>query len=317
MAKYLITGGAGFIGSNIVKELLKRGEEVRVLDNLSTGRRENIEEVLKEIEFIEGDIRSREVAKRAVRSVDYVLHQAALPSVPRSVNDPAASNEVNVSGTLNILIAARDADVKKVVYASSSSVYGDTPELPKREDMKLNPLSPYAVSKLGGEYYVRVFSNIYQLPTICLRYFNVFGPCQNPDSQYAAVIPKFIRMMLRDKNPTIFGDGNQTRDFTYVDNVVLANILAAKNIDSSGEVFNIAGGARHSLLYLAKYLKEKCQKNLPPKFLEQRSGDVKHSLADISKAKAGLGYKVKVKFELGLEKTVDFFLKRQNGNEDF
>ena len=225
--KFLVTGGAGFIGSNIVEELLKRGYSVRILDNFSTGRRENIKEFLNDIELIEGDIRSYHTVQKAVKGIDVILHQAALPSVPRSINDPITTNEVNVGGTLNILDAAKDAGVKRIVFASSSSVYGDNPVLPKHEGMLPNPLSPYAVSKLTGEHYMRVFNKLYGLETISLRYFNVFGPKQDPNSQYSAVIPKFIKAIKEDRKPIIYGDGMQSRDFTYVANVVEANILAA------------------------------------------------------------------------------------------
>ena len=225
--KFLVTGGAGFIGSNIVGALLERGHSVRILDNFSTGRRENIIEFKNDVELVEGDIRSYHIVKQAVKGIEVILHEAALPSVPRSINDPITSNEVNVGGTLNILDAAKDAGVGRVVFASSSSIYGDNPELPKHEGMTPKPLSPYAVSKLTGEYYLRVFNKLYGLETIALRYFNVFGPKQDPTSQYSAVIPKFIKSIKKDKRPLIFGDGTQSRDFTYVANVVEANILAA------------------------------------------------------------------------------------------
>jgi len=232
--KFLVTGGAGFIGSNIVEELLKRGDEVSVIDNFSTGKRENLFPFEKDITLIEGDIRSYHIVQEAVKNVDVILHQAALPSVPRSIKDPITTSEVNIGGTLNLLEAAIKADVKRFVYASSSSVYGDSPTLPKVETMMTNPMSPYAVTKLSGEKYCDVFSRIYGIETVCLRYFNVFGPRQDPGSQYSAVIPKFIRLMLNDRNPVIYGDGTQSRDFTYIANVVKANILAAtKEIDKS------------------------------------------------------------------------------------
>ena len=248
--KYLVTGGAGFIGSNIVEELLKRGEEVRVLDNFSTGKRENLKGFGKDVELIEGDIRSYHIVKQAVAGIDVVLHQAALPSVPRSINDPITSNEVNVGGTLNMLDASKEAGVKRFVFASSSSIYGDTPELPKHEGMTPNPLSPYAVSKLAGEKYCRVFAQVYGLHTVALRYFNVFGPRQDPNSQYSAVIPKFIKMISNDERPSIYGDGSQTRDFTYVENVVEANILAATKECDSGLVMNAACHDQIELNYL-------------------------------------------------------------------
>ncbi len=225
--KFLVTGGGGFIGSNLVEELLKQGHSVRVLDNFSTGRRENLAEFKEDIELVEGDIRSYHIVKQAVKGIEVILHQAALPSVPRSINDPITSNEVNVGGTLNILDAAKDAGVKRVVFASSSSIYGDNPELPKHERMTPKPLSPYAVSKLTGEHYLHVFNKLYGLETVALRYFNVFGPRQDPSSQYSAVIPKFIKAINNNEQPMIFGDGEQSRDFTYVENVCQANILAA------------------------------------------------------------------------------------------
>ncbi len=246
MSLYLVTGGAGFIGSNIVERLVRQGERVRVLDNLSTGKRENLVSWLDRLELIEGDIRDVETVHGAMAGVDYVLHQAALPSVPRSVADPLASHQVNATGTLNVLPAARDAGVKRLVYASSSSVYGDSPTLPKQEEMPTNPISPYAVSKLAGENYCRVFFRVYGLETVCLRYFNVFGPRQDPTSQYAAVIPRFITAMLDGRRPVIYGDGRQSRDFTYIENVVEANLLACQAKDVAGEVLNIACGESFS-----------------------------------------------------------------------
>ena len=304
---YLVTGGAGFIGSNIVEELLKRGEKVRVLDNFSTGKRENILPFLDRIELIEGDIRSYHIVREAVDGVDFVLHQAALPSVPRSIKDPITTNEVNVGGTLNILNAALDAGVKRVVYASSSSIYGNSEVLPKREDMTPNPMSPYAVSKLAGEKYCQVFSQIYRLETVCLRYFNVFGPRQDPNSQYSAVIPKFIAAMKKGERPTIYGDGKQSRDFTYVANVVEANLLACQVNSALGEVFNIACGKRYSLLGLVSKLNEIFGNNIEPIFTEPRKGDVRHSLASIVKAKKLIGYNPSVGFEQGLRKVVVYY----------
>ena len=304
---YLVTGGAGFIGSNIVEELLKRGEKVRVLDNFSTGKRENILPFLDRIELIEGDIRSYHIVREAVDGVDFVLHQAALPSVPRSIKDPITTNEVNVGGTLNILNAALDAGVKRVVYASSSSIYGNSEVLPKREDMTPNPMSPYAVSKLAGEKYCQVFSEIYGLETVCLRYFNVFGPRQDSNSQYSAVIPKFIAAMKKGERPTIYGDGKQSRDFTYVANVVEANLLACQVNSALGEVFNIACGKRYSLLGLVSKLNEIFGNNIEPIFTEPRKGDVRHSLASIVKAKKLIGYNPSVGFEQGLRKVVVYY----------
>lgn len=306
---YLVTGGAGFIGSHLVEELIKRGERVRVIDNLSTGRKENIEPFLSEIEFIEGDIRDLGLVRKVMDGVGYVLHQAAVPSVPRSVRDPLATNSANVDGTLNVLIAARDAGVKRVVYASSSSVYGDTPVLPKHEGMKPEPRSTYAVSKLVGEFYCQVFYHVYGLETVALRYFNVFGPHQDPKSEYAAVVPKFITALLHGEPPVIFGDGEQSRDFTYVSNIVEANLLAAKAEQVAGEVFNIACGERITINELARLLIEiigvSC--HLQPKYAPPRPGDVRHSLADVSKARELLGYKVKVDIREGLERAVEWY----------
>ncbi|MCJ7563484.1 MAG: SDR family oxidoreductase [Candidatus Aminicenantes bacterium] len=304
MALYLVTGGAGFIGSNIVEELLKQGERVRVLDNFSTGRRENLAPFMNVIELQEGDLRDPAMVRKAVDGVDYVLHLGALASVSRSVKDPVSSNETNVAGTLNLLMCSKDASVKRVVYASSSSVYGDTPTLPKIETIPPNPYSPYAVSKLAGEYYCRVFHSVYGLETVCLRYFNIFGPRQNPDSQYAAVIPLFIKSMLKNERPTIFGDGSQSRDFTYVANVVEANLLAIKAIHAPGRVFNIACGARYSLLELVDKLNRILGTALTPRHAQTRIGDVKHSLADVSMAGQFLGYTPSVEFEEGLRRTV-------------
>jgi len=304
MATYLVTGGAGFIGSNIVEELLEQGQKIRVLDNFSTGKKENISPFLDRIELIEGDIRNYHTVRKAVEGVHFVLHQAALPSVPRSIKNPIMTNEVNVGGTLNILHAAKDGGVKRVVYASSSSVYGNSVVLPKREDMSPNPLSPYAVSKLAGEKYCQVFYQIYGLETVCLRYFNVFGPKQDPNSQYSAVIPKFIVAIKEDKRPVIYGDGKQSRDFTFVANVVEANMLACKANDAVGKVFNIACSKRHSLINLVDSLNRIFGSDIKPVFTEPRKGDVKHSLADIQKAKKILNYKVKVDFLSGLRLTI-------------
>ncbi|MBL7996085.1 SDR family oxidoreductase [bacterium] len=304
--KFLVTGGAGFIGSNIVEELLKRGESVRVLDNFSTGKRENLTPYLKDIELIEGDIRSYHVVHDAVEEIDIVLHQAALPSVPRSVKDPIISNEVNVVGTLNILMAARDAKVERVVYASSSSVYGDNPELPKHEGMAPNPLSPYAVSKLAGEKYCGVFSQLYGLNTICLRYFNVFGSRQDPASQYSAVIPKFISAMIADRRPVIYGDGEQSRDFTYVANVVEANLLAASASCETPLTLNCASQGQITLNDLVTRLNKILGKNLDPVYEPPRPGDIKHSFANIQLAIEKIQYNPNVSFDDGLRKTVNY-----------
>jgi nucleoside-diphosphate-sugar epimerase len=314
MSSYLVTGGAGFIGSNIVEELLKRGESVRVLDNLSTGKQENLEFMKKErqsslnYELIEGDIRDPDACRRACQGMDYVLHQAALRSVPRSVDNPSATNEVNVAGTLNILIAARESGVKRVVYASSSSVYGDSQKLPQKESQAPSPISPYAVSKLAGEYYCTVFSKIYGLETVSLRYFNVFGPRQDPRSQYAAVIPLFIRLALEGKPLEIHGDGLQSRDFTYVSNVVEANLLAAKAANASGEVINVACGETHTVMDIADSISRIIGKKLEYQHTPPRKGDVRKTHADISKAKRLLGYENRVGFDNGLKMTVDYIM---------
>lgn len=314
--KFLVTGGAGFIGSNIVEELLNRGCTVRVLDNFSTGKRENLKQFNKDIELIEGDIRSYHIVQQAVKGIDVILHQAALPSVPRSIKDPITSNEVNVVGTLNILEAAKENGVKRVVYASSSSVYGDNPELPKHEGMMPNPLSPYAVSKLAGEKYCQVFSKLYGIETVILRYFNVFGPRQDPSSEYSAVIPKFIRLMTNDQAPTIFGDGTQSRDFTYVANVVEANILAATKEDcpkdpygKTGLVMNCACYGQITLNSLVHELNILLDKDIKPIYTQPRPGDIKHSFADIGLIRQKIGFTPKISFSNGLYITFNFYLK--------
>jgi UDP-glucose 4-epimerase len=313
MANYLVTGGAGFIGSHIVEELLKRGEKVRVIDNLLTGKIENISNFLKKIEFLEADLRDMDMVQKAVRGVDYILNQAAIPSVPRSIIDPISSNSANVDGTLNLLVVAKEAKVRRVVIASSSSVYGDSEVLPKSEDMKTNSLSPYAVTKLVEELYGSVFYKIYGLETVSLRYFNVFGPRQDPTSQYSAAIPKFITRMLEGKSPVIFGNGEQSRDFTYVKNVVNANILAASSPKvGHGEVINIACGNRITLNELVNKINEIIGTNIKPEYTAPRLGDVKHSLADISRARKLLDYTVEVPFIDGLKATINWY--RSNGN---
>ncbi|MCL4296055.1 MAG: SDR family oxidoreductase [Anaerolineae bacterium] len=312
MAVYLITGGAGFIGSNLAAELISRGERVRVLDNFATGQRPNLAALRDKIEVIEGDIRSYHIVREAVTGVDFVLHQAALPSVPRSVRDPITTNEVNVLGTLNMLQAAKDAGVKRLVYASSSSVYGDNPELPKREIMCPRPLSPYAISKLAGEQYCQTFWRLYGFETVCLRYFNVFGPRQDPTSQYAAVIPRFITALLNQTPLTIFGDGQQSRDFTFIANVVQANLLACTAPAAAGGIFNIACGQRYTLLDLVAKLATVTGRE-PQLIHEQtRSGDVPHSQADISQAENILNYKPVVDLQDGLERTVDWFRTKRD-----
>jgi UDP-glucose 4-epimerase len=308
MARYLVTGGAGFIGSHIVEELLKRGEKVRIIDNLSTGKIDNIKDFLSEVEFLEGDLKDINKVREAVEGVDYVLHQAAIPSVPRSIIDPISSNSANVDGTLNLLFAAKEAGVKRVVIASSSSVYGDSQILPKSEEFTPNPISPYAVTKLVKELYARVFYQIYGLETVSLRYFNVFGPRQDPTSQYAAVIPRFITKMLKGESPVIFGDGEQSRDFTYVKNVVEANILASiSDKVGHGEVINIACGESITLNQLVNRINEILGTNIRPIYTEPRPGDVRRSLASINRAKELLGYTVKVSFLDGLKETINWY----------
>ena len=312
---YLVTGGAGFIGSNLASSLLAEGRRVRVLDNFLTGKRENLaglaERYGKAFELVEGDLRDLEVTRSAAEGAEYVLHQGALPSVPRSVANPVLSNEINVGGTLNLLVAARDAGVRRVVFAASSSAYGDTPELPKRESMTPNPKSPYAAQKLAGEHYMRIFYEVYGLETVSLRYFNVFGPNQDPASMYAAVIPRFITSVLSGTPPTIYGDGFQTRDFTYIDNVVQANLGACEAPkEACGRVFNIACGERISLLDILEIVYKLAGRRVAPKFEPLRPGDVRDSLADISLAKDLLGYVSQVGFPEGLSRTFDFFSKR-------
>lgn len=307
MATYVVTGGAGFIGSNIADELVRRKEKVKVLDNLSSGNKENLKAIKNDIEFIEGDIRDIEILKNALRGCDYVIHQAALRSVPKSMTDPALYDEVNVMGTLNVLSAAAHNKVKRVVFASSSSVYGDSEKLPQSEEQMPQPVSPYAATKLSGEHYCRVFAKSFGLETVALRYFNVFGPRQSLESEYAVVIPKFISCILKGEQPPVHGDGKQSRDFTYVDNVVDANLTAALREGVSGEVFNVACGKAYSLLDLIKVLNEIIGKDIKPRFEPARAGDVKHTLSDISKMKKMLKLDPKVDFVLGLRKTVEYF----------
>jgi nucleoside-diphosphate-sugar epimerase len=309
MTRVLVTGGGGFIGSHLTEALLRKGHEVRVLDDFSTGKRENLifENNYPSLDIVEGDIRDLALCQKVMEGTDYVFHQAALPSVQRSVEDPLGSNAVNVGGTLNILLAARDAKVKRVMYASSSSIYGDTPTLPKREDMSLMPLSPYALQKYAGEQYCRLFSQLYGLETVSLRYFNVFGPRQDPNSVYSAVIPRFIEALLHRRSPIVYGDGEQSRDFTYIDNVVQANVLAMSAPRLQGEGVNIACGQRISLNQLLAILKKLIQSERPVVYEEARPGDVQHSLADISKAKDSLKYAPVVDIETGLRRTIEFF----------
>ena len=313
MALFLITGGAGFIGSHIVFELLRRRQSVRVLDNFSTGKRRNLDGAGDRIDLIRGDIRDLTKVRRAVRGVDYVLHQAALASVPRSIDHPLETSEVNVQGTLNLLVASRDAGVRRFIAASSSSVYGPTRRLPKVERMRPRPISPYAVSKAIGETYCQIFYSLYGLETVCLRYFNVFGPRQNPDSHYAAVIPRFIRDLLAGRGPTIYGDGEQSRDFSYVSNVVSANILACRAGGAAGQIINVACGRRYTVNDLFARLRRLTRSRLSAVHAAPRPGDIRHSHADISKARELLGYKPRVSFEEGLRKTVDWFTRHHRG----
>jgi nucleoside-diphosphate-sugar epimerase len=305
MASYLVTGGAGFIGSHLAEELVRRGHTVRVADNLATGKRRNLAHI-PGVEFLEGDLADPPVAQRAVHGMDYVLHQAAIPSVPRSVKDPVASHHANVDASLNVLVAARDASVKRIVYAGSSSVYGDTPTLPKREDMPPNPLSPYALQKLVAEQYCRMFTRLYGLETVTIRYFNVFGPRQDPGSPYSSVISLFSTALLAGRRPTIYGDGEQTRDFTYVSNVVDGVLRAAEASSASGESINVATGGRISLNELLRVMNDILGTNLTARFEPPRAGDVKDSQADISKAHKLLGYQPAVALEEGLRRTLDW-----------
>jgi nucleoside-diphosphate-sugar epimerase len=307
MAKSLVTGGAGFIGSHIVEALLRRGDDVTVLDDLSSGKKENLGTGLSRIRFVQGDVADPKAAAEAVRGVDYVFHQAAIGSVPRSVEKPLESHHANVTGTLQMLIAARDAKVKGFVNAGSSSAYGDTPELPKRENMPPNPFSPYATTKLAQEQYCRCFAVSYGMKTVSLRYFNVYGPRQDPDSQYAAVVPKFFDAYLRGKAPTIYGDGEQTRDFTFVADVVDANLRASVMKGAEGQVFNIAGGKRISIRELASIVQKLTGAKIPPHHEPARVGDILHSLADVSAAEKGLGWRPATPLEVGLRACFDWY----------
>jgi len=306
MASYLVTGGAGFIGSHLVQELVRRGERVRVVDNLSTGKRQNIAH-LTSVEFVEGELADLDVARRAVDGMDYVLHQAAIPSVPRSVQDPITSNRANIDATLNVLVAARDARVKRLVYAGSSSAYGDTPTLPKIETMRTAPLSPYALQKLVGEEYCQMFTRLYGLETVTIRYFNVFGPRQDPSSPYSGVISIFISALCEGRQPTIYGDGEQTRDFTYVANVVDGVLRAASAPRASGEVINVATGSRISLNKLFNEMRSITGSTATVNYGPPRAGDVRDSQADIAKAQALLGYQPLVSLEQGLRPTLDWY----------
>jgi UDP-glucose 4-epimerase len=305
--KVLVTGGGGFIGSHIVDRLLAEGHSVRVLDNFATGRRENLLEVVDDIELIEGDIQSYERVHNAVSGCEIVLHQSALPSVPRSLQDPLTSNATNVTGTLNLLLAARDSGVRRVVYASSSSIYGANPELPKHEGLVPQPISPYAVAKLAGEGFCRSFHEVFGLETVALRYFNVFGPRQDPLSQYAAVIPNFITALMNGAQPVVFGDGEQSRDFTFVGNVVDGNLLAMTAEGVAGKAYNLAAGDRTTLNELLGYLGSLVGREPGARYEAARLGDVRHSQADISAAKRDLGYSPKVSVQEGLRLTLDWF----------
>ena len=310
----LVTGGGGFIGSHIADGLLREGHEVRILDNFSTGRRENLLALNGEVEVVEGDVQSYERAHAAVGGCEVVFHQAALPSVPRSVQDPLTSNAVNVIGTLNVLLAARDSGVRRVIYASSSSVYGSNPTLPKHEGLLTAPISPYGVAKLAGENYCRSFSAVYGLETVALRYFNVFGQRQDPLSQYAAVVPSFITQCLEGRSPTIFGDGEQSRDFTSIENVVHANLLAAAApaAKTAGEALNVACGQQHTLNQLFAEVRGLTLSEADPTYAAPRTGDVRHSLADISKARERLGYEPSTTFREGLRRCVEYYASRRS-----
>ena len=305
-----MTGGGGFIGSTLVDRLVRDGYTVRVLDNFATGHRHNLETTLDAIELVEGDLQSYERVHNAIRDCELVFHQGALPSVPRSIQDPLTSNAVNITGTLNVLLAARDAGVRRVVYASSSSVYGANEELPKREDHHPLPIAPYAVSKLAGEGHCRSFWHVYGLETVALRYFNVFGPRQDHTSQYSAVIPMFITAFLDDQRPTIYGDGEQSRDFTYIENVVEATLLAAQADGVAGETFNVASGERISLNTLIAELRELTGKEIEPIYTDPRPGDVRHSLADISKVRGALGYEPRTDALEGLRQVFTWYETR-------
>ena len=307
MNRFLVTGGAGFIGSNICRALVAEGCFVRVVDNLITGRRRNIEGLWDRIEFVEADMGDPNVAHAAMQDIDVVLHQGAVPSVPRSVDNPAETHAHCVDATFQLLLAARDRQVRRFVYAASSSAYGDSETLPKIETMAPNPRSPYAVAKLTGEYYAQVFAEVFGLETISLRYFNVFGPYQDPTSQYAAAIPAFVTAILQDRPPTVYGDGEQSRDFTYVDNVVRANLLAARTERTHGQVVNIACGEKVTVNEIIRLINEIVGKDVAPTYAPARPGDVKHSLADISLARELLGYEVQVEFKTGIRRTIDWY----------
>ena len=305
--KIVVTGGAGFIGSHLVDRLVELGHAVRVVDNFCTGKRENLAHVASRIELIEGDISCPEICRRACDDIEIIFHQAALPSVPRSVEEPALAHAANVDGTFNLLLAARDAGCRRVIYAASSSAYGESETLPKTENLTPQPVSPYAVNKLVGEYYCRVFSLCYGLETISLRYFNVFGPRQDPASQYAAAIPAFVTAILQGRQPTVFGDGEQTRDFTYIENVIHANLLAARAPQARGQVLNIACGRQVSVNEIIRQINRLCGTDIRPIYTDPRPGDVRYSLADISAARQVIGYSPRVHFEEGLQLSIDWY----------
>ncbi|MCK6483601.1 MAG: SDR family oxidoreductase [Phycisphaerae bacterium] len=307
MSVYLVTGGAGFIGSHLVERLVEQGRRLRVVDNFLTGKRENIAPFLDRVEFIEGDLRDPEMCRRACTGVSTVFHVAAMPSVPKSVADPVASHDHNVNATFYLLVAARDAGVQRFIYSASSSAYGDTPVLPKAEHMSPDPLSPYAVNKLAGEQYCRAFACVYGLKTVSLRYFNVFGPRQDPMSQYAAAIPAFVTRIMAGVPPIVYGDGEQTRDFTYIDNVVQANLLAAEADGLNGQTLNIACGDRISVNRIIARINELLGKSVRPRYVPPRAGDIKHSWADITLAQRTLGFRPAVSFDDGLQRSIRWY----------
>ncbi len=307
MAKYLVTGGAGFIGSHLTSGLVEKGHSVRVLDNLSSGKVENLSAVADSVDLVTGDIRDREQCLRACDGIDIVFHQAAIPSVPKSVDHPAASHDANINGTFNLLMAAVEQKCRRVIYAASSSAYGDSDVSPKHEGLPTSPLSPYAVQKLAGEMYGRAFYECFGLETLAIRYFNVFGPRQDPKSQYAAAIPAFVSCILADQPPTIYGDGEQTRDFTYIDNVVHGNLLAAEADKTCGQTINVACGRATSVNQIIRSINDLLGKDVQPTYAPVRKGDVKHSLADISRARELIGYEPKIHFDEGLRLAIDYY----------
>ncbi len=310
MIRSLVTGGAGFIGSHMVQALLKKGHRVRVLDNFSTGKHENLAPVRESIEILEGDLANQKTVQQSVKEIDFIFHMGAMPSVARSVEDPLLVHQANVQGTLHLLLAAREAKAKRLVYSSSSSIYGDQPELPKKEEMTPDPLSPYALSKLSGEYYCSIFHSIYGVPTISLRYFNVFGPRQDPNSLYSAVIPRFVTKLLSKSSPIIYGDGKQTRDFTFIEDVIQANLKASEAPSNTlGKAFNIAGGKSYSLLQLLGEIQKILGITIQPSFEPARSGDIRDSLASIQKAKEAFEFNPTHTLQQGLEKTVVWFVE--------